>query len=79
MGKISDTINRGGAIGFRDQLQDTLGVKFLDINLMKNQIILAAKHQFLEGDVEHWWHEETRKRNKNKILRRLAMAMLCNL
>lgn len=55
----------GGAIGFRDQLQDTLGVKFLNINLMKNQILVAAKHQFLEGDVEHWWHEETRKRNKN--------------
>ena len=55
----------GGAIGFRDQLQDTLGIKFLDSNFMKNQIITAAKHQFIEGDVEHWWHEETRKRYKN--------------
>ena len=51
----------GGAIGFRDQLQDTLGIKYLDIELMKNQIIKHAKHQFIEGDVEHWWHEETNR------------------
>ena len=49
----------GGAIGFRDQLQDTLGIKYIDVNLMKKQILNAAKHQFIEGDVEHWWHEET--------------------
>ena len=49
----------GGAIGFRDQLQDTLGLKCIDINFMKEQILMAAKHQFKEGDVEHWWHEET--------------------
>lgn len=49
----------GGAYGFRDQLQDTLGLKYYDINLMKNQIIKHAKHQFIEGDVEHWWHDET--------------------
>ena len=50
----------GGAYGFRDQLQDTLGLKYLDTNIMKNQIIKHSKHQFLEGDVEHWWHEETK-------------------
>ena len=49
----------GGAFGFRDQLQDTLGLKYLDTNIMKNQILKHSKHQFLEGDVEHWWHEET--------------------
>ena len=51
----------GGAIGFRDQLQDTLGLKFADINFMKEQILTQSKHQFIEGDVEHWWHEETKK------------------
>ena len=51
----------GGAIGFRDQLQDTLGVKYIDSELMKKQIIMQASHQFVEGDVEHWWHEETGK------------------
>ena len=51
----------GGAYGFRDQLQDTLGAKYIDISLMKNQIIKHAHHQFIEGDVEHWWHEESNK------------------
>ena len=51
----------GGAVGFRDQLQDTLGVKYIDAELMKNQILTQAKHQFIEGDVEHWWHEETNR------------------
>ncbi len=49
----------GGAIGFRDQLQDTLGVKYISPDIMKNQIITQSSHQFIEGDVEHWWHEET--------------------
>ncbi len=51
----------GGAIGFRDQLQDTLGVKYIDSELMKKQIIMHSGHQFIEGDVQHWWHEETEK------------------
>ena len=51
----------GGAIGFRDQLQDTLGTKYIDKNIMKNQIIKQSSHQFIEGDVEHWWHDETQK------------------
>ncbi len=50
----------GGAYGFRDQLQDVLGIQYLNPNIMKNQILKHAKHQFIEGDVEHWWHEETR-------------------
>lgn len=57
----------GGAFGFRDQLQDTLGLKYLEPDFMKEQIIKHSKHQFIEGDVEHWWHEETRKGNKDKI------------
>ena len=51
----------GGAFGFRDQLQDTFGLKFLDSQLLKNQIVKHSKHQFKEGDVEHWWHEETKR------------------
>ena len=49
----------GGAFGFRDQLQDTIGAKYLNTDIMKNQIIKHSAHQFIEGDVEHWWHEET--------------------
>ena len=28
---------------------------------MKNQIIKHSSHQFIEGDVLHWWHEETQR------------------
>lgn len=49
----------GGAYGFRDQLQDTMGIKFIEPKFMKEQIIKSAKHQFIEGDVEHWWHTQT--------------------
>jgi len=51
----------GGAFGFRDQLQDTIALKYFDVNIMKEQIIKHSKHQFIEGDVEHWWHEETKR------------------
>ena len=49
----------GGAFGFRDQLQDSLSCKYLNPEITKNQIIRHSMHQFIEGDVEHWWHEET--------------------
>ena len=51
----------GGAFGFRDQLQDTIGIKYYDSSFMKNQIIKHASHQFIEGDVEHWWHDENKR------------------
>lgn len=57
----------GGAFGFRDQLQDTLGLKYLEPQFLKNQIITHSKHQFLEGDVEHWWHEETGRGIRTKF------------
>ena len=46
----------GGAYGFRDQLQDSLGALFFKSELTKRQIIRCAAHQYEEGDVEHWWH-----------------------
>lgn len=51
----------GGAFGFRDQLQDSLITKFLQNDMLKNQIIKHSKHQFEEGDVEHWWHDDTKR------------------
>ena len=49
----------GGAFGFRDQLQDTLSKKFISPEILKKQILKHAEHQFEDGDVEHWWHDET--------------------
>jgi len=51
----------GGAFGFRDQLQDSLAVTAIWPEITKNQIIKHARHQFLQGDVLHWWHEPAGK------------------
>ncbi len=46
-----------GAYGFRDQLQDMLSVMYVDENAARQQIIYHASHQYIEGDVMHWWHD----------------------
>lgn len=46
----------GGAYGYRDQLQDSMAIGFLEPLFTKAQIIRSAERQFIEGDVQHWWH-----------------------
>ncbi|HEX4889218.1 MAG TPA: glycosyl transferase family 36 [Alphaproteobacteria bacterium] len=48
---------RGGAYGYRDQLQDVLPLIFSQPDLARRQIILHAGQQFREGDVLKWWHQ----------------------
>ncbi len=57
----------GGAFGFRDQLQDCIALKYIQPEVLKNQIIKHSEHQFIEGDVEHWWHEETKRGIRTKF------------
>ncbi|MGI6028227.1 MAG: GH36-type glycosyl hydrolase domain-containing protein [Candidatus Heteroscillospira sp.] len=55
MGRTS-VYQSGGALGFRDQLQDVVSLLLTQPQLCRAHILSACRHQYLEGDVQHWWH-----------------------
>ncbi len=44
-----------GAFGFRDQLQDTVNLIWVEPALARQQLALHAAQQFVEGDAPHWF------------------------
>ncbi|MEO7617808.1 MAG: hypothetical protein ABIS59_03120, partial [Candidatus Saccharibacteria bacterium] len=56
-----------GAFGFRDQLQDVMGMVYTAPTYVRDHIIFAAHHQFKEGDVQHWWQPHSRWGLRSRI------------
>ena len=46
----------GGAFGARDQMQDAINAIYHMPDMTRKQILRNCKHQYREGDIQHWWH-----------------------